>query len=99
MAPVWHRHDERLHLHTNKGASRLRHRPMPRSYPRYPSRDEVADYLADYAEKEGLDIRLDTEVVLCAPADGGWLVATLVELANLRGVLCRSRGESAAARE
>lgn len=76
VAPAWHNHYERLHLHTNKGASGLPHRPMPRSYPRYPSRDQVADYLVDYAEKEQLDVRLDSEAAPAERIGSRWEIRT-----------------------
>jgi cation diffusion facilitator CzcD-associated flavoprotein CzcO len=53
----------------------LRDWPMPRSYPRFPRRSQLAAYLRDYAERFGLreSIRLRTEVVSARPiADGSW---------------------------
>lgn len=76
VAPAWHRHYERLHLHTNKSASGLPHRPMPAGYPRYPSRDQVAEYLTQYAAAEDIDVRLGTEVNGIARNGDGWLATT-----------------------
>lgn len=76
VGPAWHRHYERLHLHTNKSASGLPFRPMPRTYPQYPSRDQVADYLADYAREEGVEVRLGTEVIRASRVNGGWVTKT-----------------------
>lgn len=76
VAPAWHNHYERLHLHTPRGASELPFRRMPRSYPRYPSRDQVADYLADYAEEEQLDIRLGSQVTPAKRKDSQWIIRT-----------------------
>lgn len=50
IAPVWQRHYDRLHLHTDRSHSSLPGLPMPRSYPRYPSRAQVVDYLDAYAD-------------------------------------------------
>lgn len=73
VAPAWHRHYERLHLHTNKQASGLPGRPMPSHYPKYPSRDEVASYMESYARHEDVDVRFHTEVVSCRrEGDVGW---------------------------
>ena len=47
----WRRHYDRLHLHTDRGHSGLPGHPMPRSYPRYPTRDQVVAYLEDYAAR------------------------------------------------
>ena len=63
VASAWERHYDRLHLHTSRAFSSLPFRPMPRSYPRYPSRDQVVDYLRRYASDEGLEPRLGVEVL------------------------------------
>ena len=49
VASVWRRHYDRLHLHTDRGHSGLPGMAMPRTYPRYPSRAQVVDYLESYA--------------------------------------------------
>ncbi len=49
VAPVWRRHYDRLHLHTDRGHSGLPGMAMSRTYPRYPSRTQVVDYLENYA--------------------------------------------------
>lgn len=76
VAPAWRHHYDRLSLHTNKGASGLPGRPMPSSYPRYPSRDQVASYMIDYADKEGIDIRTGVEVIGASRGPAGWMVTT-----------------------
>jgi cation diffusion facilitator CzcD-associated flavoprotein CzcO len=45
----WHRHYERLHLHTIKQLSALPFVPFPAAYPRYVPRDLMIDYLENYA--------------------------------------------------
>src|ERR1044072_6761989 len=57
VAPAWHRHYDRLHLHTDKKNSELPFLSYPRDCPRYPSRSQVVDYLETYAQKFQLDIR------------------------------------------
>lgn len=59
----WMRHYERLHLHTDKGHSELPHRPFPADYPRYPSRQQVVDYLQDYARHFQIAPRFHQQVV------------------------------------
>ena len=54
VASAWRRHYERLHLHTTRRLSGLPFLPMPRSYPRYPSRARVVEYLESYARQMGL---------------------------------------------
>lgn len=48
VGTVWRNAYHRLHLHTPRGRSSLPHVPMPASYPRYPSRQQVVDYLESY---------------------------------------------------
>lgn len=54
VGAVWRRHYDRLHLHTDRGHSALPGLPMPRHYPRYPSRAQVVAYLESYATHFGL---------------------------------------------
>jgi hypothetical protein len=73
----WHRHYERLHLHTPKRHSALPFRAYPRSYPRYPSRQQVVDYLEDYARAFDLQPELGCEVRRCVRGAGtAWEVST-----------------------
>ena len=76
VAPAWRRHYDRLHLHTNKEISGLPGRPMPADYPKYPSRDQVGDYMEDYARSEKVKVRLRTEVLHCRRQGDRWLVET-----------------------
>jgi indole-3-pyruvate monooxygenase len=54
VAASWRRHYDRLHLHTPKRFSALPGLPMPKSWPRYPARDQVVEYLERYQEHFGL---------------------------------------------
>ncbi len=72
----WRGHYERLHLHTDKAHSALPFLPFPRSCPRYPSRQQVIDYLEDYARGFGLQPRFGQEVREARRADGRWQVHT-----------------------
>ncbi len=47
-ATPWRNHYERLHLHTPKVFSNLPYKKFSRKIPRYPSRQQVVDYLEDY---------------------------------------------------
>ncbi|MGA2551736.1 MAG: NAD(P)/FAD-dependent oxidoreductase [Burkholderiaceae bacterium] len=51
VGSVWRRHYDRLHLHTDRGHSGLPRMPMPHDYPRYPSRQQVVEYLEHYAKE------------------------------------------------
>ncbi len=51
--------------------------PMPADYPQWPSGAQVQSYLAAYAERFRIPLRLGTEVTAARPtADGGWEVET-----------------------
>src|SRR5438034_9161279 len=58
----WARRYERLHLHTIRRFSGLAHHPIPRSYPRYVSKDQYAGYLEQYAEALQLHVELGSPV-------------------------------------
>jgi indole-3-pyruvate monooxygenase len=73
----WHRHYQRLHLHTPKSHSALPFRSYPRAYPRYPSRQQVVEYLDDYARAFALEPEFGRDVQRCVRgADGVWDVTT-----------------------
>jgi len=86
VAPAWHRHYDRLHLHTDKKNSELPFLPYPKVYPRYPSRSQVVDYLETYSQKFQLDIRFQQEVISARYANAHWEVQsqdTLYHATNL----------------
>src|SRR5229473_4978589 len=56
-ASSWHRHYERLHLHTVKQLSSLPYVPFPAGYPRYVPRNLMIEYLDRYAAKFDLNPR------------------------------------------
>ncbi len=59
---MWTQHYERLHLHTLKQHSALPYLPFPDHYPEYVPRDQVAEYLANYAEEMGIQPKYNTTV-------------------------------------
>jgi indole-3-pyruvate monooxygenase len=73
---TWHRHYQRLHLHTDKKHSELPFAPFPREYPRYPSRLQMISYLEAYARRFHLEPRLGQQVVAARQANGLWEVQT-----------------------
>jgi cation diffusion facilitator CzcD-associated flavoprotein CzcO len=62
IASAWHRHYDRLHLHTTKTYSSLPMTPWPRAAPRYPARGQVIDYLRAYAAEHHIEPRLGVTV-------------------------------------
>jgi indole-3-pyruvate monooxygenase len=86
VGATWHRHYDRLHLHTDKGHSALPFVPFPREYPRYPSRLQVIGYLESYARQFHLEPRFGQQVVSARHANGSWEVQTqdaLYQASNL----------------
>jgi indole-3-pyruvate monooxygenase len=62
VAATWRRHYDRLHLHTIKRYSALPGQPWPEEAPRYPSRQQVVDYLDRYASARGIAPRFGVRV-------------------------------------
>jgi len=58
----WRTHYDRLHLHTDKAHSSLPYYKLPSHYPRYPSRQQVVDYLEAYARYFDLHPHFNEEV-------------------------------------
>lgn len=86
VGSAWHRHYERLHLHTDKKNSELPFVSYPEDYPKYPSRAQVVDYLDSYAAKLKLDIRFNQQVVSAYCENDQWKVQTqdsLYQASNL----------------
>ena len=52
--------------------------PMPKSYPEWPSGEQIQAYLAQYAAHFSLDqaLRLNAEVVAARPSGDGWILDT-----------------------
>ena len=69
----WRRHYDRLHLHTARGRSGLPGLPIFKG-PRYPSRDEVVEYLQTYAEHFDLRPQFGCAVETVKPSNSGWRV-------------------------
>ncbi|GAB3655043.1 NAD(P)/FAD-dependent oxidoreductase [Ramlibacter alkalitolerans] len=71
----WRGHYRRLHLHTVKEHSGLPRRGFPAHYPRYVAREQVVDYLADYASHFRIEPRFGEEAVAITRVDGRWRTA------------------------
>jgi len=70
VGAAWRRHYERLHLHTTRRHSSLPLMPMPSSWPKYPSRAQVVEYLERYAAHFDIRPQLGQEVRRIAAEDG-----------------------------
>lgn len=73
---VWAEHYDGLRLHTPKEVSALPCRRMPAELPRFPTGEQVRDYLAEYRDHFGLDVREGTVVDSARWCDGAWELAT-----------------------
>ncbi len=76
VGSVWRRHYDRLHLHTDRKHSGLPGMAMPRTYPHYPSREQLIEYLESYAVR--FDIApIFNSTVSCIRRDGSqWRAET-----------------------
>lgn len=72
----WRSRYDRLHLHTAKQYSALPYLPFPASHPRYPSRDQVVEYLEGYARHFGITPRFGERVTSVARVLDAWIVST-----------------------
>jgi cation diffusion facilitator CzcD-associated flavoprotein CzcO len=72
----WRRHYDRLHLHTDRNHSGLPGLAMPRSYPRYPSRAQVVDYLESYAARFDIRPTFGTAITSLRQERGRWRADT-----------------------
>src|SRR6476620_3659546 len=61
VATPWRNHYHRLHLHTNKRISNLPFRKFGNAVHRYPSRQQVVDYLDDYQTAFSINPVFNTE--------------------------------------
>ena len=72
VGPVWRRHYDRLHLHTDRRHSALPGLPMPKAYGRYPSRIDVIGYLERYAAQFDLEPQFGAQVQEIRREDARW---------------------------
>lgn len=74
IAHRWHHHYDRLHLHTVKDLSELPHKPFPKDYPTYVSRDALVQYYESYAKEMDIKPQFGKTVIKIAKADGVYQV-------------------------
>ncbi|MGV9963015.1 flavin-containing monooxygenase [Streptomyces olivaceus] len=72
----WPRYYDSLTLFSPARYSSLPGMRFPGDGDRYPTRDEVVDYLRAYARRLDADIRTSTTVTSVQPRDGAWMVCT-----------------------
>ncbi|SDI58951.1 flavin-containing monooxygenase [Aliiruegeria lutimaris] len=70
----WRGHYESLRLHTSRGRSGLPGLAMPRTFPRYPTRAQVVDYLESYARYFELEPVFGAEIRRVEKSGERWRV-------------------------
>jgi cation diffusion facilitator CzcD-associated flavoprotein CzcO len=72
----WRHHYDRLHLHTDRSHSALPYLPFPKGTPRYPTREQVIEYLDHYGRHFELAPHFGEEVQALHSAGGEWATTT-----------------------
>ena len=72
----WRIHYDRLHLHTLKAWSAMPGMSFPRNTPRYPSRQQMVDYLEAYARRFNVHCDFGQQVLHIRATGGGWTAVT-----------------------
>src|SRR5436190_23219435 len=76
IATPWRNHYDRLHLHTNKKLSGLPYKGFDKIIPRYPSRQQVVDYLISYQREFEINPIFNTEAISVKKQDEYWITET-----------------------
>ncbi|MDQ2753613.1 MAG: NAD(P)/FAD-dependent oxidoreductase [Bacteroidota bacterium] len=76
IAAPWRNHYERLHLHTDKGLSSLPYKQWDNKTPRYPSRQQVIDYLENYSDEFHIQPLFNTEALSIQKQKEHWITIT-----------------------
>ncbi|RFM28295.1 flavin-containing monooxygenase [Deminuibacter soli] len=76
VATPWRNHYERLHLHTSKRLSNLPFKSFHKNIPRYPSRQQVVDYLDSYSKAFNIQPLFNTTAIAVKKEAGHWVTQT-----------------------
>ncbi len=76
VANSWRHHYDRLHLHTSKKWSALPFKSFDQSLPKYPSRQNVIDYLDDYSKELNIAPVFNSEVLSVKKEGSSWITET-----------------------
>ncbi len=76
IASPWRYHYERLHLHTNKRISNLPYKKFNSTIPRYPTRQQVVEYLEDYQKEFNINPIFNTEAKSIWKENDYWVTET-----------------------
>jgi lysine/ornithine N-monooxygenase len=87
LAANWRNHYDRLHLHTSKNCSALPFKNFDNSVSKYPSRQQVVDYLERYATEFNIHPRFNTEVWSVKKENQYWITSTNKGTCQSRSVI------------
>ncbi len=76
VAPAWINHYDRLHLHTAKELSALPHLPYPDEYPLYVPKEQVVEYMTNYAKHFNINPHFGETVTNVKEENGHWITTT-----------------------
>jgi indole-3-pyruvate monooxygenase len=76
IATPWRNHYERLHLHTSKALSQLPFKKFHKGLPRYPTRNQVIEYLEEYQKEFNIYPIFDTGAEIVKKQTDGWITET-----------------------
>jgi len=76
LATPWRNHYDRLHLHTNKRISSLPYKKFGSEVSRYPAREQVVEYLEDYAKEFQVEPLFNTEAKSVRKEGTHWITET-----------------------
>jgi indole-3-pyruvate monooxygenase len=76
VAAPWRNHYDRLHLHTNKRVSNLPYKKFDTAIQRYPTRQQVVDYLEDYQQEFNIHPVFNTEAKSIRKENDHWITET-----------------------
>lgn len=72
----WRNHYKRLHLHTNKKLSNLPYKKFDSEVPKYPSRQQVIDYMESYKREFNIQPKFNTQATSVKRENGYWMIET-----------------------
>lgn len=75
-ATAWRNHYDRLHLHTSKKWSALPFKRFDSDLPKYPSRQDVVEYLDNYVKEMNVHPLYNTEVLSVHKEKDNWITET-----------------------
>ena len=83
----WRNHYDRLHLHTSKKWSALPFKSFDRNLPKYPSRQDVVDYLDSYSKEMNISPVFNTEVYSVKKEGDNWIAETNNESYQAKSII------------